>query len=83
MAYDKTKDIEIANEAIQCDNDKELQISVYSYNGNEAKLQIGPRTYVKKNGEMGYGKAGRLTLDEVDQLIEILPRLREQMMESV
>jgi hypothetical protein len=76
MAFDKSKDNELWVDTIEGDNDT-LRISVFAYNGGERKLQIGPRTYEKKNGDDGFRKAGRLTADEVDFLIEKLPAIRE------
>ena len=51
---------------------EDLKVSVYSYNGGESKLQIGPRTYTKKNGDVGFRKAGRLTASEVEGLVRVL-----------
>jgi hypothetical protein len=76
MAFDKSKDNELWVDTIEGDNDT-LRISVFAYNGGERKLQIGPRTYEKKNGDDGFRKAGRLTADEVDFLIEKLPAIQE------
>lgn len=80
MAFDKSKDNELWVDTIEGDNDT-LRISVFAYNGGERKLQIGPRVYEKKNGDDGFRKAGRLTADEVDFLIEKLPAIREMLNE--
>jgi hypothetical protein len=80
MAFDSTKDNELWVDEIEGDNDT-LKISVFSYNGGERKLQIGPRVYEKKNGDDGFRKAGRLTANEVDFLIERLPAIREMLNE--
>ena len=76
MAFDKSKDVELWGAVIA--NDKNiLRISVYSYNGGEKKLQIGPRTYTKKNGDDGFGKAGRLTTSEAKALAGMMPAILE------
>jgi len=73
MAYNKGLDKVLYEANINSENDTVLKVSVYSYNGGEPKLQIGPRTYTKKNGEEGFRKAGRLTEGEVEKLVDILP----------
>jgi len=45
-----------------------LEIKVCIYNGGDKKLQIGPRTYEKKDGSTGFRKAGRMSFDEVKEL---------------
>lgn len=60
MAYDPAKDKEIKS----WKHKDGLCVSVYQYNGGEPKVQIGPRVFTKTNGTTGYGKAGRLTLEE-------------------
>jgi hypothetical protein len=82
MAYDKSKDVCIFERSIG-DDGKELKVSVFSYNGGEMKLQIGPRTYVKRNGSVGFNKVGRLTFDEVLAINELIPEIRGIMGESL
>jgi hypothetical protein len=65
MAFDESKDKELWAGEIG-----DLQISVHSYNGGEAKLQIGPRAIETKSGEIRYRKPGRLTLDEFEFLVD-------------
>jgi hypothetical protein len=69
MAFNKDLDQELWAKEIEGDNDT-LRISVFAYNGGDRKLQIGPRTYEKKNGDEGFRKAGRLTADEARFLFE-------------
>ena len=73
MAYDKSADKVLYMANIEGENDTTLKVSVYSYNGGEPKLQIGPRVYQKRNGEDGFRKAGRLTGGEVEKLADIMP----------
>ena len=73
MAYDKSADKVLYMANIDGENDTTLKVSVYSYNGGEPKLQIGPRVYQKRNGEDGFRKAGRLTGGEVEKLADIMP----------
>jgi hypothetical protein len=73
MAYDKSADKVLYMANIDGENDTTLKVSVYSYNGGEPKLQIGPRVYQKRNGEDGFRKAGRLTGGEVEKLADLMP----------
>ena len=71
MAFDNNKDKILKAWEITGENDI-LRVGVYSYNGNEAKLQIGPRVVIKKDGSDGFRKAGRLTLEEVRVLKDLM-----------
>ena len=75
MAFDKSKDVTIAEWEIDNGNDQKLMISVMSYNGGDQKLQIGPRTYTRRNGKTDFGKAGRLTMKEVNFLAGVIKNL--------
>jgi len=75
MAFDKSKDKVIKEWEIDNGNDQKLMVSIMSYNGGDQKLQIGPRTYTKRNGGTGYGKAGRLTMEEVTFLAGVIKNL--------
>ena len=80
--FDKSKD-RVIFERLIGDNEKSLKVCVMSYNGGEMKLQIGPRTYIKKNGSVGYGKAGRMTFDEVLAISNLMPEIEGIMGESL
>jgi hypothetical protein len=71
MAYDAAKDKEVKT----WKHEGGLYVSVYQYNGGEPKVQIGPRGYKKADGSDGFGKVGRLTLEEIEwldnQMVEI------------
>ena len=75
MGFDKTKDKELMSKELESG----LRISVFSYNGGEAKLQIGPRVFDKRDGSKGYGKAGRMSLKEAVALAGLMPRISEVM----
>lgn len=66
MAFDETKDKELWQGQIN-----DLMVSVHSYNGGDPKLQIGPRVVTKKDGSESYRKAGRLTGQEMEWLVEM------------
>ena len=76
MAYDASKD-----QVLDTWENEEtgLRISIYRYGDGEPKLQIGPRTYTKKDGTTGNTKTGRLGLADVLWIEEILEEVREKM----
>jgi len=76
MAYDESKDKEIKTWQHQSG----LYLSIYQYNGGEPKIQIGPRAYKKADGSTGYGKAGRLTLEEFGWVLNLRDEIRAEIL---
>ena len=76
MAYDSSKD-----QTLETWENEEtgLMISINRYGEGEPKLQIGPRIYVKKDGTKSTVKAGRLTIDDVNWLDDIIEKIKEKM----
>lgn len=57
-----------------------LLISIQRYAGGEAKLQIGPRILKKKDGsERAPSKAGRLTIEDVMWLYDIIDEIKNEL----
>jgi len=56
-----------------------LMISVNRYGDGEAKLQIGPRAFTKKDGSRSTAKAGRLTMEDVLWLGDVIEEVKEKM----
>ncbi|MBA3028588.1 MAG: hypothetical protein KKF30_15040 [Proteobacteria bacterium] len=56
-----------------------LLISINQYNDGEAKLQIGPRVFVKKDGSESQRKAGRLTIEDVLWLYDVIDEIKEDL----
>ena len=78
MPYDASMDKILAN----WENDETgLLVTINRYGESEPKLQIGPRTYTKKDGSKSTRKAGRLTIDDVLWLNDILEDVKEKMNE--
>lgn len=76
MAYDPSKDHVLET----WENDETgLIISVNRYGEGEPKLQIGPRSYTKRDRTKATTKAGRLAVDDVLWLSEILEKVKERM----
>ncbi len=57
-----------------------LLLSIQRYAGGEAKLQIGPRILKKKDGsERAPAKAGRLTIEDIMWLYDIIDEIKSEM----
>ena len=76
MAYDASKDKVL--DSWENDNTG-LMVSINRYGEGEPKLQIGPRNYTKKDGSKSTTKAGRLAIDDVLWLNEILDEVKDKL----
>jgi len=57
-----------------------LIVSINQYGSGEPKVQIGPRVLLKKDGtERAPVKAGRLTIEDLMWLYEIIDELKDEM----
>ena len=57
-----------------------LMVSIQRYDGGEAKLQIGPRILMKKDGtERAPAKAGRLTIEDFLWFYDIADEIKEEL----
>ncbi len=79
MPFDSDKD-ELLKEW-RC-QDTGLVVSIRSYNKGEAKVQIGPRILVKKDGSESFMKSGRLTLEDIMWMETIIPEVKEALMKN-
>lgn len=60
-----------------------LVVAIHSYNGGEAKLQIGPRMLKRKTSpELVPGKAGRLTMEDLEWLYNIIDEVKDSLEEA-
>jgi hypothetical protein len=58
-----------------------LIVSINQYGTSEPKVQIGPRVLLKKDGsERAPVKAGRLTIEDLMWLYDIIDELKDEMM---
>jgi hypothetical protein len=77
MPYEPDKDELIKQ--WRCD-ETGLVISIQRYAGGEPKLQIGPRILKKKDGsERAPAKAGRLTIEDVLWLYDIIDDVKHEL----
>lgn len=76
MAYDPSKD-----QVLETWENEEtgLVLSINRYGDGEPKLQIGPRSYTKRDGSKATTKAGRLAIDDVLWLSEVLDDVKGKM----
>lgn len=57
-----------------------LIVSINQYGTSEPKVQIGPRILLKKDGtERAPAKAGRLTIEDLMWLYDIIDELKDEM----
>ncbi|RLC29290.1 MAG: hypothetical protein DRH37_07815 [Deltaproteobacteria bacterium] len=78
MAYDPDKD-QVLN---TWENEETgLTISICRYGDGEVKLQIGPRNYTRRDGTKRSTKAGRLSIDDVLWLNDIIEVVKDKMNE--
>ena len=61
-----------------------LMVSINQYGEGEPKLQIGPRILMKKDGtERALAKAGRLTMEDVLWLYDIIDEIKDELSSRV
>ena len=76
MPYDASMDVTLET----WENDETgLNISICRYGEGEVKVQVGPRSYTKKDGTKRTTKAGRLTIDDVLWLSDVIDEVKEKM----
>jgi hypothetical protein len=57
-----------------------LMVSINQYGAGEPKVQIGPRILKKKDGgDRAPAKAGRLTVEDVMWLYEIIDEVKDEL----
>lgn len=77
MAFDKTKDVVLAEMTVPNPGKPELTFSLHQYNEGDKKLQIGPRMYKDSDGELRYMKAGRISKEEAGMLAKFIIDLKK------
>ena len=77
MPYDPEKDKVLKK--WKCD-ETGLVVSINQYGESEPKVQIGPRILLKKDGsERAPAKAGRLTIEDLMWLYDIIDEVKEEL----
>jgi hypothetical protein len=76
MAFDPEKDKILKK--WQCD-ETGLVVSINQYGDGEPKVQIGPRIFVRKDGQESQRKAGRLTIEDMIWFYDIIDEVKEEL----
>ena len=77
MPYDKSLDVETFKEVKEFE-DTRITIGVFSYNGGTKKLQLS-RESRTQNDEWRFQKLGRLTKEEVQEVVPAMMKAVENM----
>ena len=81
MPYDPQKDEMIKQ--WRCE-ETGLLVSIQRYDGGEAKVQLGPRILLKKDGsERAPAKAGRLTIEDMLWFYDIIDEVKDTLSDLV
>ena len=76
MPFDPEKDKVL--KSWRCE-DTGLVVTINQYNQGEPKVQIGPRVFVKKDGSESQRKAGRLSMEDVLWLYDIIDDIKDSL----
>mgnify|MGYP006307661813 CR=1 FL=1 len=76
MAFDASKDKVLKK--WQCE-ETGLVVSINQYAEGEPKVQIGPRVFVRKDGQESQRKAGRLSIEDLLWLYDIIDEVKEEL----
>jgi hypothetical protein len=56
-----------------------LLVSINRYNQGEPKVQIGPRVFTKKDGAEIQRKSGRLTIEDISWIYDVIDEIKEEL----
>ena len=56
-----------------------LVISINKYGNGEPKLQLGPRVFMRKDGNESQRKAGRLTIEDLMWFYDIIDEVKDEL----
>jgi len=73
--FNKSLDKELFSESVEVGLAL-ITVAVYSYNSGTAKLQISRQTR-DLNGELQFGKLGRLIKEEVEAILPLIEKARK------
>ena len=76
MAFDPSKDKTLKK--WKCE-ETGLVVSINQYGDGDPKLQIGPRVFMRKDGEESQRKAGRLAIEDVMWFYDIIDEIKDEM----
>ena len=76
MAFDPNKDKVLKKWTCE---ETGLIVSINQYGEGEAKLQIGPRVFTKKDGGESQRKAGRLSVEDLMWFYDIIDEVKDEL----
>jgi hypothetical protein len=76
MPFDPEKDKVLKK--WKCD-ETGLVVTINRYGEGEAKLQIGPRIFIRKDGGESQRKAGRLTIEDLMWFYDIIDEVKDEL----
>jgi hypothetical protein len=56
-----------------------LVVSINQYDDGEPKVQIGPRVFTRRDGGESQRKAGRLTIEDLSWLYDIIDEVKDEL----
>ena len=78
MAFDASKDKVLKK--WRCD-ETGLVVSINRYGEGDAKVQIGPRIVIKKDGGESQRRAGRMTIEDLSWFYDIIDEVKEELLQ--
>ena len=74
--YDKEKDKILKEWRHKISSERELSLTVRSYNGGDMQLQIGPYIRIDDEGnDIGiWGRLGRMDISELEIVFDLIPK---------
>ena len=76
MPFDPSKDKILKK--WQCE-ETGLVVSINQYGDGDAKVQIGPRVFIKKDGGESQRKAGRLAMEDLMWFYDIIDEIKDEL----
>ena len=73
MAFDKNLDKVLFSETVKFETTR-ITVSVMSYNGGAAKLQISREDLNNNSGEYTFSKLGRLFKEEAESILPLMQK---------
>lgn len=73
MAFDKNLDKALFSESVTFETTR-ITVSVMSYNGGAAKLQISREDRSQATGEFSFSKLGRMFKEEIDAVLPLIQK---------
>lgn len=77
MPYDKSLDVESFKETKEFETSR-ISVGIFSYNGGDHKLQIS-RENKNQDEEWRFAKLGRMTKEEVQEVLPLMTKAIESM----